>query len=95
MTISIELSDQLAARLAAAGIPAEEAGRYAVAALLDIVDRAEKDASEVHAWWDSLSDEHRSNEARKTEQSLAQGDAGRVRSAADVYARLRSRHSDA
>lgn len=85
MTITIELSEELAARLADAGIPAEDASRYAVAALTEVADRAE-----ARVWWDSLTENERETERAKTRESLAAGDAGRSRAAAEVYARVRA-----
>lgn len=88
MTITIELPDELAARLAAAGIPAEDAHRYAVAALTEVADRAE-----VRAWWDGLTEEGREAERAKTKESLAAADAGRSRPADEVYARIREKYA--
>ena len=93
MTMTIELPDELAARLKAAGIPAEDASRYAVAALTEVADRAETDAAEVATWWDSLTEEEQEVERAKTRESLAAADAGRTRPAAEVYARLRAKHA--
>lgn len=85
-TISIELPDELASRLEAAGIPSEEAGRYAVAALHEVADHAE-----VRAWWDALTAEQRVAERAKTRGSLADAESHRTRPAAEVYARIRAR----
>jgi predicted transcriptional regulator len=84
-TITLELPDELAMRLEAAGILSEEAGRYAVAALTEVADRAE-----VRAWWDSLTDTERTAERAKTAKSLGAADAGRSSPAAEVYVRIRS-----
>lgn len=84
-TISIELPDELTSRLEAAGIPSEEAGRYAVAALSEVADHAE-----VRAWWDTLTGEQRAAELAKTRESLAEADAHGTRPAAEVYARIRA-----
>ena len=51
MTITIELPEELSARLAAAGIPAEDASDYAIAVLAEAADCAE-----VRSWWDCLSE---------------------------------------
>jgi predicted transcriptional regulator len=91
MTITIELPDDLAARLAAAGIPAEDASRYAVATLLEVAERAKTDADEVRAWWDSLTSDEQEEEKAKTRESLAAADAGRSSPAAEVYARIRAK----
>jgi predicted transcriptional regulator len=85
MTLNIELPEELASRLAAAGIRSDEASRYALAALTEVVDHAE-----MRAWWDDLSAEERLKEAAKTRESLAAADAGRCRPAAEVYARVRA-----
>ena len=84
MTITIELPEELAARLTAAGIPEEDVSRYAVAALSEIADKAE-----VRAWWDSLSEQNRETEKARTRESLAAADAGRSNSADEAYARIR------
>lgn len=57
MTITIELPDDLAEQLNSAGIPAEEAGRYAVAALSEVAGNAE-----IRAWWSHLSEKERGGE---------------------------------
>ncbi len=93
MTITIELPDELTERLKAAGVPAEDASRYAVAALTEIADRAEADAASVRVWWDALSDEEREAERARTRESLAAADAGRTHPAAEVYARVRANHA--
>lgn len=84
MTMTIELPGELPDRLKAAGIPAEDASRYAVAALTEAADHAE-----VRVWWDSLTEDEREAERAKTRESLAAGDAGRTPPAAEVYARIR------
>lgn len=86
MPITIELPDELAAQLAEAGVPAEDAGRYALAALTEVADRAE-----VRAWWDSLTRREQENERAKTRQSLAAGDEGRSRPAAKGYAQTQGK----
>jgi hypothetical protein len=85
MTLNIELPDELMSRLEAAGIPAEEASRYALAALNEVAEDAE-----LRAWWDDLSSEERLTEAAKTRDSLAAADSGQSRFASDVHARVRS-----
>ena len=90
MTLMIELPDDVAARLSKAGIPVEEASRYAMATLVDIAARSEADAEEIKTWWESLSEEAREGERQKTKKSLADVDAGRVSGAAEVYARVRA-----
>lgn len=86
MSITIELPEDLSARLAAAGIPADDAARYALAALAEVADHAE-----VRAWWDGLSRHARTAEIRKTRESLAAADAGRTSPAEDVLARVGGR----
>lgn len=86
MTITIELPEELAARLTVAGVPTDDASRYALAALAEVADSAE-----VRAWWDSLTESEQELEKAKTRESLAAGDAGRSRPAAEVYDRIRAR----
>ena len=66
MTITIELPDELAERLADAGIPPEDASRYAVSALEEAAESVE-----VRAWWDRLSEQDRLRERTWTEESAA------------------------
>ena len=86
--MTIELPEELSARLTEAGIPAEDAGRYAVAALFEVADRAE-----VRAWWDALSREEQETQRQRTQESLAAGDAGRTHPASEVFARVRTGQS--
>ena len=88
MPITIELPEELAARLEAAGIHREDASRYAIAALVEAADHAE-----VRAWWDGLSEAQREAERVKTQESVSAGDAGRSSSAVDVYSRIRARET--
>jgi hypothetical protein len=85
MTLNLELPEELTSRLEAAGIPAEDASRYALAALSEMADRAE-----LRAWWDALSTDERINEAAKTRESVAAADSCTVASAANAYARARA-----
>ncbi|MDQ2688312.1 MAG: hypothetical protein M3Y28_10640 [Armatimonadota bacterium] len=86
MTLTIELPEDLAARLTVAGVPTDDASRYALAALADMADRAE-----IRAWWDGLSDPEQELEKTKTRESLAAADAGRFRPAAEVYDNIRTK----
>lgn len=86
MTITIELPEELSARLTAAGVLAVDAGRYALAALVEVADHAE-----VRAWWDSLAEADREAERLRTGESLAAADAGHSSPADEVYARIRTR----
>src|SRR5438270_9946474 len=90
MTITIELSDDLAARLTAAGIGAADASRFAVATLTGIADRADVDAAEVRAWWDGLSREEQAAEKASLRSSLAVAEVGLCSQASDVYSRIRA-----
>ena len=83
MTVTIELPEELAARLEAAGIPSAEASRYAIEALSDVADCAE-----VREWWERLTEAQREAERAVTRRSLTAGDAGRSSPAAEVYQRL-------
>ena len=88
MTVTIDVPDELASRLIAAGIHAADARRYAITALEEAVDNAE-----VREWWDRLSAQEREAEIAKTEASLADADSGRTSTAEAVYARVRTRHA--
>ncbi|HLJ56128.1 MAG TPA: hypothetical protein VKT77_13900 [Chthonomonadaceae bacterium] len=87
MTITIELSEELADRLAAAGIPETEASRFALTAIQEAADNAE-----VRDWWNHLSDKRRDEEMELTEESSAAGNRGRTSPADEVYARVRARN---
>ena len=93
MTITVELPEDLAGRLASVGIPAEEVSRYAVATLLEIARRVEADAAEARAWWEGLTDQQRLQERETTAKTILDSDNGRTRPAADVYARIRASHN--
>ena len=88
MTITIELTDDLANRLADAGIPPEDASRYAVSALEEAAE-----SIEVRAWWEKLGKQGRLTEIARTEESRTAADSGLFSAAEDVYARIRARRS--
>ena len=66
MTITIELTDELAERLADVGITPEDASRYAISAL-----EIAADSVEVRIWWEGLSEQDQMTERARTEESLA------------------------
>ena len=88
MTITIEVPDELAARLSDAGILAPDASRYAVTALEEVADH-----EEIRVWWDRLSEPDRDAERSRTAQSLASLNESGSNSAGEVYARIRAKHS--
>ena len=88
MTITIEIPDELSARLAAVGIPADEAREFATAALSEVADNAE-----VRAWWGSLTQKQRESERARTRASLDAADSGNFRPAEEVFARVRAKQT--
>jgi predicted transcriptional regulator len=60
--------------------------------LLSLLD-SEEDTLRDREWWDALSEEERAAERAIIARSIAEADAGKVRPAEEVYARIRAKYA--
>ncbi|HLM66873.1 MAG TPA: hypothetical protein VK358_05055 [Longimicrobium sp.] len=96
MTLTIEIPEDLAARLKA--IAEAQGGTPDVYAIAAISEKMERDTSgdeawEDNAWWSGLSQGEREAHLAELRRGIEDADVGRVKPAEEVYARLRAKYA--
>jgi hypothetical protein len=93
MTVTIDVSEEVENVIRENGVDVQQFATYAVEDTVRRLLQGHEDATRHHDWWASLSQKEKEDELTIFRQSLADIDAGRVRLASEVFARLRKQSS--
>jgi predicted transcriptional regulator len=88
MTVTIDVSEEAENVIRENGVDVQQFATYAVEDTIRRLLQGHEDATQHHNWWASLSQKEKEDELAIFRQSLADIDAGRVRPASEVFARL-------